>query len=192
MKLLLCIHLALLGVVAVQGTPLNGVGVDAGPNGRKPDAMTLIRELQTDPHGFKHVGDDGIGRSYDRNGNVIDVLRLTNDELMQVAFTQTDPEAKKHLEEVWAGVNGHETPEKDLFSPPYNILPTRLTNPEFQDSLQMVEEENLALLQKKNAKGGLTPNINCRAFTCRNSAFCLSQGCTSCVQYDKFMGMNCI
>ncbi|EEH20848.2 hypothetical protein PABG_03079 [Paracoccidioides brasiliensis Pb03] len=187
MKLLSSVLLALLGVVAVQGSPLNGVGVDAAPNGsQKPHAMELIRELQTDPHGFTHVADDGIVRSFDSKGNVIAAVRMTNHELMQVASSQTDPEAKKHLEEVWAEVNGHEVPEKDLFSPPNNILPTRLTNPEVQDHLQMVD------FQKRNENGGLTPNVNCRAFTCRESAFCLSQGCTSCVQYDKFMGMNCI
>ncbi|KGQ01487.1 hypothetical protein PAAG_11837 [Paracoccidioides lutzii Pb01] len=39
--------------------------------------VTVMSHLQNAPGGFKHVGEDGILRSFDGNGNVVDYTRLS-------------------------------------------------------------------------------------------------------------------
>ena len=64
--------------------------------------------MTTVPDGYLHVADDGVARSYDRNDVVINFVRLTNEQLMQLSPQLPAPFQKDldHLHEVFDGVNG--------------------------------------------------------------------------------------
>ncbi|OJD10679.1 hypothetical protein AJ78_08381 [Emergomyces pasteurianus Ep9510] len=186
MKIQACFSLALLGAVTVQGAVVN---VD-----RRTQSVTeVIRSLKRDPEGgFKHVGDDGIARSYAPDGTVIDAVRLTNEQLMEAAGHQQDPEDKKHLEEIWEGVNGFDVPEQQLLNPHKSLLPRMLKDEVLAKELQKREEETLAALgQSKNVIRDLSARNRCFNLTCRSYVFCLQTGCNDCVVYDELRGTNC-
>ncbi|KAG5287994.1 hypothetical protein I7I48_10041 [Histoplasma ohiense] len=66
----------------------------------------IIGRLKSAPGGYKHVADDGVIRSFGPDGAVVDTARLTNAQLMKTVLDHYDPDARKHLEEIWSGVDG--------------------------------------------------------------------------------------
>ncbi|PGH34283.1 hypothetical protein GX50_02866 [[Emmonsia] crescens] len=185
MKFVSLLSLALLGAVTAHGAAVN-LDVD------KNSVDDVIRSLKRDPEGgFKHVADDGVVRSYSAEGKVIDAARLTNAQLLQAAAHHTNPEDRKHLEEVWQDVHGFDVPEEQLYAPAEHLLPRALTDETLSKELQQKEAEHLAARGQSKIEGVLSPNVNCRALTCNSWTFCHLEGCSDCVQYDYMRGNLC-
>ncbi|KAK3715558.1 hypothetical protein LTR37_007046 [Vermiconidia calcicola] len=81
--------------------------------------------------GFVQIGDDGVVRSWNGEGEVVDYVRLDNAELLDSlsAVARVQDEAK--LVEAYsrlAMVNGYSVPDAEVFNPPAHIKPSRFTD----------------------------------------------------------------
>ncbi|EGC48305.1 conserved hypothetical protein [Histoplasma capsulatum var. duboisii H88] len=114
MKLRFSHSFALLGVVA--GWTRTGT----------QSVHDIIGRLKSAPGGYKHVADDGVIRSFGPDGAVVDAARLTNAQPMKTALDHYDPDARKHLEEIWSGVDGHNVSDRTggmILQVPMNAVP---------------------------------------------------------------------
>ncbi|OJD13370.1 hypothetical protein AJ78_06182 [Emergomyces pasteurianus Ep9510] len=112
-------------------TTLLGIAAGAAISGSQDggSAVDVLVNLKSDPHGFKHVAKDGVARSYDRNGEVIDAERLSREQLLQVAATAHSEDEKTNLRHLWANVDTSSIDEAQLWAPPKHLLPSRFSDP---------------------------------------------------------------
>ncbi|EGE79458.1 hypothetical protein BDDG_02398 [Blastomyces dermatitidis ATCC 18188] len=181
MKLQALLSLCFLGAVtAVQSA--------------KVDVNDVLRNLTSDPLGFKHLGDDGVARSFSPNGTVIDAVGLDPELLMNAAQGYKDPSRRQHLIDLWTGVDGTNVSHLDRYSPPKDLLPTLFTDSRLGKELKEKNEEQRAKYgQSLNKRGSvLDPNVNCFDIVCYNQLTCVWLQCSDCVVYDRFRGTNCI
>ncbi|KAL2370056.1 hypothetical protein BDBG_02297 [Blastomyces gilchristii SLH14081] len=181
MKLQALLSLCFLGAVtAVQSA--------------KVDVYDVLRNLTSDPLGFIHLGDDGVARSFSPNGTVIDAVGLDTELLMKAAQDYKDPSKRKHLTDLWTGVDGTNVTHRDRYSPRKDLLPTLLTDSRLGKELREKDEEQRAKYgQSPNKRGGvLDPNVNCFDIVCYTQLTCVWLQCRDCVVYDQFRGTNCI
>ncbi|QSS60726.1 hypothetical protein I7I51_05527 [Histoplasma capsulatum] len=75
-----------------------------------------MKGLQHDPNGLIDIGDDGILRSFDSRGTVIDYRRLTTDELHSLSkdFVKGNDE---RLLATWANVDSSLVDEEQIWNP---------------------------------------------------------------------------
>ncbi|EEH43467.1 uncharacterized protein PADG_08392 [Paracoccidioides brasiliensis Pb18] len=71
--------------------------------------------MKSDEEGFHHVGHDGILRSFNRNGKVIDYYRL--DEKQLLAIGNEIPQQIDYLEHLSANANSSKVYEDAIWSP---------------------------------------------------------------------------
>ncbi|PGH32370.1 hypothetical protein GX50_04850 [[Emmonsia] crescens] len=154
-------------------------------------AADVILNLKNDPHGIKHVGADGIARSYDVRGRVIDSARLTRSQLLAVAKSASSEDERKHLQGLWANVDPSKVDEAELWEPPQHVLPTRFVNPE-QHAKKMVDAGIVASVAKAqyDAKKKLQTRFDwCEDVKCGDSWFCeLFFLCGPCVELVEGVG----
>lgn len=139
------------------------------------DVVELIHRLKGDPYGFKHVADDGIARSYNRDGAVVDYLRLNEKQMMDVA--RWHPEDEGYLTSHWKSVNGLEVPESQVWSPPHHFQPLVLRQPDLYGDLKIQKMQQSArepnLLERRYRR--------CTNLVCRLTAECKIVRCLSCI-----------
>ncbi|KAL8831146.1 MAG: hypothetical protein Q9191_001020 [Dirinaria sp. TL-2023a] len=102
--------------------PQNGNG--HAQNG--PTIFELMAAMTKHDHGMKHLGDDGVLRSFAPNGTVLDYLKLNASEVQQMVdrFGRND-----YLTEVFDGVDGHNvTDHEQLANPGEHLLPPGFNN----------------------------------------------------------------
>ncbi|EEH37667.1 hypothetical protein PAAG_08085 [Paracoccidioides lutzii Pb01] len=80
--------------------------------------------MKSDVDGFYHVGSDGILRSFDRNGMVIDFNRLNEKQLLAVG--KELPQQSNYLKELSANANSTQVDEDAIWSPTPSIPPPSL------------------------------------------------------------------
>ncbi|EEH17235.2 hypothetical protein PABG_07322 [Paracoccidioides brasiliensis Pb03] len=80
--------------------------------------------MKSDEEGFHHVGHDGILRSFDRNGKVIDYYRL--DEKQLLAIGNEIPQQIDYLKHLSANANRSQVDEDAIWSPTPTIPTTSL------------------------------------------------------------------
>ncbi|QSS49232.1 repeat set, removed, yeast-enriched transcript [Histoplasma capsulatum var. duboisii H88] len=75
-----------------------------------------MKGLEHDPNGLVDIGDDGILRSFDSRGTVIDYRRLTTDELHSLSkdFVKGNDE---RLLAMWANVDSSLVDEEQIWNP---------------------------------------------------------------------------
>lgn len=75
--------------------------------------------------GFLHLADDGVLRKYDRNWKVVSYKQLSPDEITNMLHIGNyDDQQKKHLAEVFDGVDGRSvTDENVLLHPSEDLMP---------------------------------------------------------------------
>ncbi|KAK1063500.1 hypothetical protein LTR12_006612 [Friedmanniomyces endolithicus] len=113
------------------------------------DAIFPNNGILIDPLGFIHVANDGVERSYDANGTVIDYRRLSNDQLTRMAATLST-----EMMDVWKNVDGNDvTSNSQIFNPPPALRPTAPTAEGLQQSV------NEVAAMKKLLEGRTTPDM---------------------------------
>ncbi|KLJ12262.1 hypothetical protein EMPG_12679 [Blastomyces silverae] len=181
MKLQALLSLTFLGAItAVQATTM--------------DVTDVLRNLTSDPLGHKHLGDDGVARSFSPNGTVIDAVGLSNTLLMEAARGHKDPKEQKHLMELWAGVNGNDVPHRRRYSPPKDLLPALFKDPELVKELKQKHKEQKARYgQSPNKRDSvLDSDPTCVQVACFTREDCILVGCIDCITYDELRASRCI
>ncbi|KKZ65654.1 hypothetical protein EMCG_08515 [[Emmonsia] crescens] len=140
------------------------------PVNEENDVVELIHRLKEDPYGFKHVADDGIARSYNRDGVVVDYVRLNEKQMMEVA--RWHPEDEGYLTSHWKSVNGLEVPESQVWSPPHHFRPLVLRQPDLYEKMQQSAREP-NLMERRY--------LHCSNLVCRSTAECKIGDCVSCI-----------
>ncbi|KAK3066676.1 hypothetical protein LTR53_016877 [Teratosphaeriaceae sp. CCFEE 6253] len=103
---------------------------------QSPDDSLI--KMKQDPDGISHVAQDGVMRSYDGEGNVIDAFPMTNAQLLTFAKSQpgNDPVERQQLLDVWRDVDGHEvTSYAQMFHPPKHLRPPKLDDDDVEQSI---------------------------------------------------------
>ncbi|KKZ64763.1 hypothetical protein EMCG_09341 [[Emmonsia] crescens] len=142
------------------------------------DPFDVIRQLKSDPSGIKHVADDGIVRSFNGMGEEIDSAPLSNMQLMAIAASM--PNSKRHLEDVWHGVNGYTVPEEQIWSPAPHLLPVVLRRREGH-GLDAANDDPSS--NETNQDGEV--NQRCQDLFCTKNGHCEQAGCLECVILDR-------
>ncbi|KGM92755.1 uncharacterized protein PADG_11213 [Paracoccidioides brasiliensis Pb18] len=171
MKFLSLTFLALVSVLAGQGAQLR-VRAAPEPSPDEQDIFEVFRSLRMHHLGFIHVGNDGVARSVDGNGTVIDFSPMSNAQLQKTAkiFVQNATQ-HDHLRELWKGVSGHDVENPHIWSrggPP-------LEPP--QDSKHLKRQ---------------SPNIQCHDLKCSSNIFCHTVGCRQCIIPNMSTWGRCI
>lgn len=102
--------------------PPNGNG--QAQNG--PTLFELMAAMIKHDHGMKHLGDDGVLRSFAPNGTVLDYVKLNASQVQQMVdlYGRND-----HLTEVFDGVDGHNVSDHEqLVNPGEHLLPFSFKN----------------------------------------------------------------
>ncbi|OAX85406.1 hypothetical protein ACJ72_00217 [Emergomyces africanus] len=121
------------GAAVTTSSQVDRIGVD-----------NVLLNLKSHRTGFTHVGNDGVVRSYNGKGEVIDAARLTPQQLVAVAQEAPSADEKKHLLDVWANVDSSKVNETQMWNPPQHVLPSRFSNPKEKVDVD-VDDEALAL-----------------------------------------------
>ncbi|KAL1986131.1 hypothetical protein VTN96DRAFT_6783 [Rasamsonia emersonii] len=118
-----------------------------------PDQWEAIRVREIDPHGFFHLGDDGVRRSFGGNKKVVAYRRLSPAEIRRDIDSLAEAMARsvsrsknknneifldalvKHLDEVYEGVDGRDvTDPMDLWYTSETSRPAWEPPVEWQDT----------------------------------------------------------
>ncbi|EEH35623.2 hypothetical protein PAAG_06670 [Paracoccidioides lutzii Pb01] len=160
MKFLSLTFLALFSVLAGQGAQLR-VRAASEPSPDEQDIFEVFRNLRMHHLGFIHVGNDGVARSVDGNGTVIDFIPMSNAQLQKTAkiFVQNATQ-HDHLRELWKDVSGHDVE---------NPLIWRRRGPPLEPP------------QDPKHFKRQSPNIQCHDLKCSNNIFCHTVGCRQCI-----------
>ncbi|OJD10395.1 hypothetical protein ACJ73_09813, partial [Blastomyces percursus] len=158
------------------------------------DVRDVLRNMTSHPYGYKHVGDDGVARSFAPNGTVIDAVGLSNEQLMKVVLFRKDPNERKYLMDLWKNVSGNSVPHHARYSPSEDLLPVFMKNSTLAEELKRKSEDQKARYgQSPNKRDSvLDPNVVCFDIICYNRTTCIWFECIDCVVYDRFHGTNCI
>ncbi|BDD54908.1 hypothetical protein MAP00_000481 [Monascus purpureus] len=165
--------IAMIGLIAVSLLMAPNVHAQLG------SAWEPIRKLKKDPEGYSHIADDGVARAYDGNDAVIDYVRLSNDQLMQLLLDLPESWQKEldHLHSVFDGVDGLQVvDENQLLNPPAWLRPA----------------VNRAAPQSRNPKRDVESLLETRSYYCKGQ-FCMSPeacqflGCSNCNFLDEYL-----
>ncbi|KAH7043774.1 hypothetical protein B0J12DRAFT_671778 [Macrophomina phaseolina] len=85
----------------------------------------LLFSLKADDHGVVHLGNDGVLRSFDASGNVIDYRQLSPDQIRDSIdmYDDIDKGKREHLENIYRGVDGRQVPREKVLNPDENAVP---------------------------------------------------------------------
>lgn len=115
--------------------------------------------METHDHGMVHLGDDGVLRSFDPNGTVLEYVRLSTNQIQQMldSHGRTD-----HYTEVFDGVDGREVTDLEQLTNPGKHLLPRVP---FTDSTMSAGATNCKYLQHfihvKRQNRSLTSRTDC-------------------------------
>ncbi|KKZ63793.1 hypothetical protein EMCG_01897 [[Emmonsia] crescens] len=148
------------------------------------DPAEIISNLQSHPDGFTHVGDDGIARSFDAKGKVIDFARLSNDQLTALAKRSSNAEDRDYLLGGWDGVDGWSVGLDQIWNPPRHLLP----HPPDSEAGSMDPTAMAARgigKSKRKPSSLKTRGPECYGHTCLTNQECQNIGCLNCVSLRK-------
>lgn len=112
------------GAVEKSNSSLHHKGNDHAHNGLT--LFQLMAGMTKHDHGMKHLGDDGVLRSFAPNGTVLDYVKLNASQVQQMVdlYGRDD-----YLTEVFDGVDGHNvTNHEQLVNPGEHLLPVGFKN----------------------------------------------------------------
>ncbi|EEH08013.1 hypothetical protein HCBG_03302 [Histoplasma capsulatum G186AR] len=120
-----------------------------------------MKGLEHDPNGLVDIGDDGILRSFDSRGTVIDYRRLTTDELHSLSkdFVKGNDE---RLLAMWANVDSSLVDEEQIWNPRQDYIK------------QFVSEAATGRLKSRAKRDSLLSprEPHCTDFTCWSHSDC--------------------
>jgi len=116
----------------------------------------IFRSLKRDPmgHNFTSLGADGVLRIWHSDSfEVIDAVRLSPAQIKDFLDRLPFDQAK---EDKFRGVDGRGVSDEDMFNPPEEIRPKRLSEEVLQEHRRLVEERKRRGVKKEgNATCGL-------------------------------------
>ncbi|OJD14627.1 hypothetical protein AJ78_05057 [Emergomyces pasteurianus Ep9510] len=139
----------------------------------------ILRSLETTEDGVLHVGDDGIARSFNEFGVVIDFARLDREQL-QSAMDLEPVTRHPHLQEVWAEVDSSKVDLNQIWSPPEHLLPLQFRVTPAPQKRMPADE----LFRR-------SPQSHCINIECTGHRVCRQNSCTECVHVDMG-GSHCV
>ena len=151
------------------------------------DYETALHNLKLDDDGFLHLGNDGVMRSYAPNGTVIDVLCLTNAELLDHTHRLlAGADVKDTLRNNWAGVSGKDALDEHLFNPPNHILPSVFrSDHEAREAHQSRNEAHEVEAGLRGRQSGPDDGpLLCRSAPCTRSFACIVMLCRACEWFE--------
>ncbi|PGH33178.1 hypothetical protein GX50_04020 [[Emmonsia] crescens] len=175
MKLLFSIALGLAAITEVMPLALPS----------KVDATGIIPNLKSDLAGVLHLGDDGILRSFDGSGNVIDFARLDQPQLQAVIdWYSGDKDKQNHLQGLWANIDSSLVHEEQIWKPPQHILPTFISALPKAPLMSSAQNSNPLKLQARF----------CTALHCQIQEHCYLRDplCPRCFAVDSFPHGDCL
>ncbi|PGG96665.1 hypothetical protein GX51_07705 [Blastomyces parvus] len=148
----------------------------------------VVRRLKghSEGLGFKHVGDDGVARSFSLDGKVLDAAPLTNAQLLMAAQKHPDPSARKHLIELWKDVDGHNAPLEHYYSPPEELLPLFPSDSEVKRKLEAKKKQSMY-----EKRSNVLSHPLCETIVCDTALWCAIHECSDCVYYDRLKDHFC-
>ena len=82
----------------------------------RPDVAPVLRSMKAHPDGFSRLALDGVVRSYDGNGQVINFRQLSPEQI--AGWLKVSPDQELIQWHEWEGVDGRDmTDEKALWDP---------------------------------------------------------------------------
>ena len=147
--------------------------------------------------GFVQIGDDGVVRSWNGEGEVIDYVRLDNAELLDSlsAVARVQDEAK--LVEAYsrlATANGYSVPDDEVFNPPAHIKPSRFSDDtamEKRTANAKVSANPAQVLGKRQMPAPPRPP-RCHGRACFDTAACRTVGCSQCMIWSGSVVNVCV
>lgn len=141
-------------------------------------------DMIQDPEGFFHLADDGVQRSYDASGNVIDYRQLSNAEIMAMiaALPATRSDMAEHLYAEFAETDGTTvTDEAQLLNPPKHLQPQGGAAGS-QEGIAAPKSDSPAHSAKRDLEGR---SLYCLGKECTSTSACTFLGCHICQLYDR-------
>ncbi|KKZ58445.1 hypothetical protein EMCG_00936 [[Emmonsia] crescens] len=176
MKLLFSIVLGLAAITEVMTLALPS----------EVDVARVIPNLKSDLAGLVHLGDDGILRSFDGSGNVIDFARLDQTQLQAVInWYSGDKQDQAHLQGLWANIDSSRAlNEEQIWNPPQHILPTFISALPKAPLMSSAQESNPLKLHARF----------CTALHCQINSDCYLRDplCPRCFAVDSFPRGDCL
>lgn len=134
------------------------------------------------PKGHLHLADDGVVRSYNDEGVVVDYVRLSNAQIseyldgIKLSYSSSD---MRHFQEIFDNVDGlNVTDREQLANPPSWLRPLALSartrNPIF---------DVVGSLQERQSR--------CVRLSCSSNEDCHFHFCFACLLFDRATFMRC-
>ncbi|KAK4575298.1 hypothetical protein LTR86_001151 [Recurvomyces mirabilis] len=152
--------------------------------------MAIIAGLKKDPtgQGITHIGDDGIIRTYDGQGNVLDNAPLSTAQLnahLSNLPTLLQPH-EAHLRDTYRNVSGHDvTDMSQILTPPDHLRP--LGGPGSVGWVPKTADEHEHEKRIQGPIPVISPLTPCFNRRCNGDGFCHSWRCGDCVAIDRIV-----
>jgi hypothetical protein len=147
------------------------------------DIGSILRDLQSDPEGFAHLGDDGVIRTYTANFTVLSFAKLNPEQIWAVFRRHPQDYQERfgpHWTEVYENVDGRTVSNvSQILHPGDDILPDymKTTSPN-EDALKERDlDSNFDLAKRQGCVGRV----------CIRSQWCVDRGCRLCMVSDRFI-----
>ncbi|KGY15489.1 hypothetical protein PABG_11476 [Paracoccidioides brasiliensis Pb03] len=163
-------------------------GPAIAPNPRECSMLFGFTD-ERDPNGFRHVGDDGILRYFNGNGEVLNYKRLDKEQLSNLASTYPEPEHRDHLHDVWKDVNSSTVSSEQIWNPSKELLPVVLKQPELLQETGVSKKPKAPDVLKRSDGG---ENVNCLVISCYTDGECAVWDCWYCLHHDEFISGICM
>ncbi|KAG5291382.1 hypothetical protein I7I50_08175 [Histoplasma capsulatum G186AR] len=167
-------------IIAVCSVPATGNTTLSSELNRiiKRDVYDMLSSVETDTNGILHLADDGILRSFDETGNVLDYRRLNNSHLRAIASLYSK-DINNHLLNIWNNIDGFEVEEKVIWHPSTDLYPLPLLQ-KSQSIFSPIRHHSL-----------LHRIIPCADVHCTGHTTCRDMGCERCILPDKIASGRC-
>ncbi|QSS52508.1 hypothetical protein I7I53_08167 [Histoplasma capsulatum var. duboisii H88] len=139
----------------------------------KREVYDMLYSVETDTNGILHLADDGILRSFDETGNVIDYRRLNNSHLRAVASLYSK-DINDYLLNIWNNIDGFAVEEKAIWHPPTDLYPLPLLQKSQSISSSITHHSLLHRI------------VYCADVHCTGHSTCRNVDCELCIIVDQW------
>ncbi|QSS54234.1 hypothetical protein I7I53_01725 [Histoplasma capsulatum var. duboisii H88] len=145
----------------------------------KKEVYDMLYSVEIDTNGILHLADDGILRSFDETGNVLDYRRLNNTHLRAVAGSYSK-DINNYLLNIWNNIDSFQVEEKAIWHPSPDLYPLPLLQ-KSQRPFSPIKKHH-SLLQR------FPP---CADIPCTGHKTCRDADCYRCLISDRIESGRC-
>ncbi|PGH01891.1 hypothetical protein GX51_04944 [Blastomyces parvus] len=182
--------LSLAMCVVADGVLHNKHDHSDGLQERNVGVQVLLKNLKSEPHGFGHLGLDGIYRSYSEKGAVIDYVRLIREQLEELIDNGSGRSGKDkdYMRERLAAIDSSKVGEANIWHPSPELLPPRLKDP-----TAFAKRRRGQRPPTSPVPGGLKdPPKECPGIECLTHELCWDARCMLCAFWGELPIGNCV